>query len=313
MDARQYNAWACDRIWKRSDLPSWLKDLSPSGPEFEGAVRRYQGTHGLTPDGWLGKLTWASIQGEKLDFGPTNLSNTIIVPTQRQEAKRALADVVGVGIHTTGSGLAVQARKMQQAGRKEDEWPLVKEILRNLLANPQSYSSAGYVFPDGETWLTIPVDEQAVHGGYAGTEGLYRQGYEVWKGYRGTCFADLKKVPGERYVGWKVIADQEGFSSPLDLCDNPNRKLWAFDLLPTLTGKGESFTDAQFARAAELVAWASEFFGFKIGFRTVLEHRLWNPMCRWPWDPGANFTRRRLCDALLRVMGCKVRLGGDDA
>lgn len=321
MDAQAFNAYACDKLWKRSDLPWWLRSLDPPGQQFAREVRRFQTAHGLKPiDGKLGKDTWSEVQRQERvrmadtadDYGPVDLPNTVVAPTARQELKRPTTDVQGVLIHTTGTGLYAAAVK---AYPKLPIDEALERVVRNLLSAPTSYTSNGYILPNGKTLLTVPVDEKAVHAGVSTSlRGIYAKGYTEWSQWRGTCDADLKRAaaPG-RYDTWKALADANGIASPLDLFSgDPNRRTWAFDLVAQPgQGGADAYTDTQAARAAELVEWASRFFGFTIGFRTVQYHQFTNPICRWPWDPGPGFPRRRLGDA-LRAIGCDCALGGDD-
>lgn len=307
-----YNAVQAGVLWQINLLPWWLYKLAPASPEFAESVAHYQDVHGLGVDGKLGPNTWHQVcatEGVRLpgsggDYGPTYLPNTVVVPTARVEIPRK-SPVVGVGIHTTGSGVLATA---QQHGVTIDQ------VLRNLLSAPSAYTSAGYVTEDGSTILCVPVDEQAVHGGYGSRiRDLYDQGYAYWSRWKGMTGDDLVQAEAGRYDGWKAIADQEGFNDPLDLTVDPNGTLWAFDLVPQVVGGHEVFSDAQYQRAAEMVAWAAEHFGFKPRFRTVLEHQLWNPICRWHWCPGAGFSRIKLGNALRKIL-CDdtLRLGGDD-
>lgn len=321
MDAQQFNAQACDHIWKRSDLPWWLRSLDPSGQQFAREVRRFQAAHDVYPiDGKLGTGTWAEVQRQERvrpsvagdDFGPVDLPNTVVAPTARQELKRDASLVHGVLIHTTGTGLYAAAVKHYPTKPINDA---LEQVVRNLLSAPSSYTSNGYILPDGKTLLTVPVNEQAVHAGVSAKQrGLYAKGYAEWSQWRGTCDADLKRNAGAgRYDAWKTLADAEGIASPLDLFGgDPNRHTWAFDLVAQPgAGGSDAYTYAQTVRAAELVAWAAKRFGFAPGFRTVQCHQFTNPMTRWPWDPGPGFTRKMLGDA-VRNLGVDCHLGGDD-
>lgn len=324
MDARAYNEHASKTIWNRSSLPWWLRDLEPGSVQFAREVRRYQEQHfeAKHVDGKLGAGTWESIldtehirtedAGEV--FGPTHLEGARIVASARVEKKRDPSKVVGVGIHTTGSGIYAGARKLARRGDERPEADLVKTVIRNILGHPSSYVSNAYIFPDGETYLTVPVNERPVHGGLGPYRDMYAKGFDHWSRYRGTNSSDLKpRARDGRYDEWKAIAEAEGFESPVDLCRDPNGMLWAFDFVPEIVDGRERFNDLQIERGAELVLWASGFYGFEICFGNVLEHRLWNPVTRWPWDPGADYSRARLGEALRRLSSdISITLGGGD-
>jgi len=305
--AQEYNARAEGTHWTRGQLPWWLRSLDAGSIQFAKEVRRYQAAHRLDTDGKLGSVTWAAIVStERLridatgDFGPVHMPNAEIVPSAREERKRK-HPVVGVGIHTTGSGVTVAA--MKSAGSDGDINVEIERVMRNLLSQPSSYISHAYVLPNGRVLLCVPVDECAVHGGLSKERDLYAKGYDEWRWYRGVNAASIRKHEnGERYAAWKREANAVGVESPLDYCDDPNGKLWAFDLVPLFNDGGEVFTDVQFEAAADLIVWASKRFGFEVGPRTVLLHRQWNPITRWPWDPGANWswpTVRALVDARM--------------
>lgn len=309
--ARKYNQEAEGKVWQLGDLPGWLQVLLVSSPEFALAVEAYQHKHGAEEDGKLGPLTLASMQateGKRVPhlepWGPVTLPGVELVPTARIEPKRT-KPVVGVGIHTTGSGIVVAA---QQRGIP------VERVLRNLLGNPESYSSHCYVFPDGTTWLTVPTDECAQHGGYGATRALYAKGYKEWSRWHAPGGANLGKTakPGQ-YEGWLAAAKELGVESPLELVSDPNGQLWAFDLIPVLVDGKEEYTEAQHRRAAELIAWAAGYFGFEPGPTTVLQHELWNPIARWRWDPGPAFSRG-VVGGYLRAFRVseKLRLGIGD-
>jgi len=315
MDAQTYNAKQAGAVWKVEDLPWWLRSLSPPGLQFAKEVRRFQAAHGLFPqDGKLGPTTWAAVQeverlrvGVAGDFGPTHLVNAEIVASAREERTRRVK-VAGVGIHTTGCGIynaAVQHAWTGEAG--------LERVLRNLLSAPSSYVSHAYVLPSGKTLLAVPVDECAVHGAISPYRDLYAKGFDVWRWYRGTTPNDLRKHTQEyRYDDWKALADRYGWTSPFDVCADPNNLLWAFDLVPVVQDGREVFSAAQFQRAAELLAWAGEAFGLKLGMETVHLHCEWSPITRWPWDPGANFSRKRVGALLRGIAGHEGEYLGDD-
>jgi len=326
MDARTYNAGAARRLWPISGLPWFLSGLDPAGLQFVSQVRRYQQAHGLKPDGKLGMATWDAMRetehmrsGQPAAFGPENLSDTIIVPSAREEKPRPVGRVVGVGIHTTGSGIwqATQRASVIRRSEKAGVGSL-EHVVRNLLSSPSSYVSNAYILPSGRTILCVPLDERPVHGGLSSMRELYSKGFDEWRHWRGTNAGNLKRTAhAGRYDAWKALAERYGFDSPVDLCPDPNGTLWAFDLVPTVVvhdGRSrEEFTDAQFKRAAELIWWASQQFGFEPRFETVLEHRSWNPICRWPWDPGANWSRKVVGDHLRAIAGDNtISLGADD-
>jgi hypothetical protein len=328
MDARTYNANAAGSTWQVECLPWFLRGLDPGGHQFVREVRRYQQAHRLKLDGKLGPGTWDAMReserlrpdGQTSEYGPVHLSDTLIVPSAREEKKRDPRRVVGVGIHTTGSGLwtAAQRDSVVRRAAVAGVDPL-EHVVRNLLSNPGSYVSNAYIMPSGRTILCVPLDERPVHGGISSMRELYGKGFDEWRHWRGTNAGNLKRTAqAGRYDAWKALAERYGFVSPLDFCPNPNGTLWAFDLVPEVVVRDgrqrEEFTPVQFERAADLIFWASQQFGFEIGFETVLEHRFWNPICRWPWDPGANWSRRIVGGHLRDLTGNKnLTLGGDDA
>ena len=324
MDAPTYNASACGTIWMRAELPWWLASLEPSGKRFANEVRRYQEAHGLGLDGKLGNDTLAAIrdtehlrEGGDGDWGPTHLRDTIVVPSAREEKPRRQA-VTGVAVHTTGSGMTRAALRLRERSSDPsgDLAPHMEQAVRNLMSSPGVYSLNAYILPSGRTALCVTTDERPVHGGLGPYRETYRQGYEHWRWLRGTTASNLRKHDNAtRYEGWREVVMREGFTgdNPEELCGDPNGELWAFDLLPLLDDGKEVFTPAQFDRAAELIAWAADRFGFEPSFRTVLEHRLFNPVTRWPWDPGANWSRRKIGERLRAITEQPgLRLGGDD-
>jgi hypothetical protein len=318
VDAREYNASQVGTLWTVEALPWWLRSFAPDSLRFANEVRRWQAAHGLKDDGKLGPGTWSAVKAAEgyrpagavagPEFGPVHLANVEIVPSAREERKRSVP-VSGVGIHTTGAGIFASAQNHGWTGEAG-----LERVLRNLLSAPSSYVSHAYVLPSGRTLLTVPADECAVHGAISPYRDLYAKGFDSWRWYRGTTPNDLRKHTQEhRYDAWKALADRYGWKSPFDVCADPNNLLWAFDLVPVVQDGQETFSASQFQRCAELVAWAGETFGLALSERTVLEHRWWSPITRWPWDPGANFSRKRV-GALLRGLPGHERdyLGDDD-
>lgn len=68
--AARYNAKQSGGLWNTHELPAPLCDLAPASPAFEAAVRAYQSTHGLVPDGRLGPVTANRMRRERTEAPP---------------------------------------------------------------------------------------------------------------------------------------------------------------------------------------------------------------------------------------------------
>jgi len=315
--AAQFNEKAAGKIWPVALLPWWVRGIDPLSHAFVDAVAGYQRAHGLDVDGKLGGDTWGAIVATEHvrepdvtqaapRFEPCLGDRYAYRPTARVEKART-KPVKGLGLHTTGIGIFNAATKRGIS---------VRAVLDSLISQPSAYSPNAYVVPGGDVIVVVPPNEQALHGGYGSTRALYAQGFEAWSRYVGNGGAESVRPgakPG-RYDAWAALAKRYGFKSPLELTADPNNELYAVDLVPVYADgiKGEHYDDAQIDRLAEIAVWAAGRFGFPLAFPRVLQHMHWNPLTRWAWDVGGDFSFARL-GAAIRARGVDVKLGaGDD-
>lgn len=210
--------------------------------------------------------------------------------------RRDVADIVGHILHTTGD---------------KDE----AKILNYYATSSEGICPHYFVNYTGDVYQFCDLDRVAYHAGYGkadlgdGQAELYAAGLDVWTRRINRAPWKLDE-PSPIYDWWKTR--WPGLASPLDLPfgDKPNRRSVGIELQEPTDEMSDvtpdHFTDAQYARAAELVlsSRASLRMSAPLDARHVVGHSDVTPISRsnkrGGWDPGPRFNWARflsLCGA----------------